>query len=41
VSATVAVGGCEFVSNVVRTAHGDDLVRYLARWVGVPAVLPA
>jgi hypothetical protein len=25
----------------VRTAHGDDLVRYLARWVGVPAVLPA
>jgi len=41
VRATVAVGGCEFVSNGVRTAHGDDLVRYLARWVGVPAVLPA
>ena len=38
---TVDIGGCGFASNGVRTVEGNELVGYLARWVGTPTVPPA
>jgi hypothetical protein len=41
VRVTVDIGGCGFASNGVRTVEGNELVGYLARWVGTATVSPA